>query len=234
MVPELTNTCRYGLVCAFVLLSSSLTTQAQILRDPRSCCSGDWRLELASRAALLLLRARQSPPQNPSPRTAPDPPAAQTGASGSARDAMSMGTDEGKEQAKSGGNEAHSGIRQTALNFTPAQLLAMSRTIFVRSHSAYVRRKSIEDSLMKKKGFLELGYVVVKDEADADLLLEVDHTALTLRYPFTVTHRKTQVLVASGTVHSLRLLNDVPGDTAASFVKQAKAARTAGATRASK
>jgi hypothetical protein len=50
---------------------------------------------------------------------------------------------------------------------------------------------------------------------------------LTLRYPFTITHMQTQVVVASGTVHSLRILNDVPGDTAGSFMKQVKAARAA-------
>lgn len=109
----------------------------------------------------------------------------------------------------------------------PLELLASARTIYVQSHSVYVRRKSIEDALMKKKGFLEMGYAIVKDLSEADLKLEVDHTALTLRYPYTVTHLKTQIVVATGTVHSLRFLNDVPGDTADSFVKQAKAARAA-------
>jgi hypothetical protein len=109
----------------------------------------------------------------------------------------------------------------------PLELLASARTIYVQSHSVYVRRKSIEDALMKKKGFLEMGYAIVKDLSEADLKLEVDHTALTLRYPYSVTHLKTQIVVATGTVHSLRFLNDVPGDTADSFVKQAKAARAA-------
>lgn len=110
---------------------------------------------------------------------------------------------------------------------TPVELLASSRTIFVKSTSVWVKRKAIEDALMKKKEFLALGYSIVKDLAEADLKLEVDHTPLTLRYPFTVTHMRTQVVVASGTVHSLRILNDVPGDTAGSFMKQAKAARAA-------
>ncbi len=117
--------------------------------------------------------------------------------------------------------------QQPTLAPHPLELLASARTIYVQSHSVYVRRKSIEDALMKKKGFLEMGYAIVKDLSEADLKLEVDHTALTLRYPYTVTHLKTQIVVATGTVHSLRFLNDVPGDTADSFVKQAKAARAA-------
>ncbi|MBI3650093.1 MAG: hypothetical protein HY231_03510 [Acidobacteria bacterium] len=109
----------------------------------------------------------------------------------------------------------------------PLALLAAARRVYVKSNSIWVKRKSIEDALMKKKGFLEMGYILVKELAEADLKLEVDHAALTLRYPFTVTHVKTQIIVATGTVYSLRLLNDVPGDTADSFVTQAKAARAA-------
>jgi hypothetical protein len=110
---------------------------------------------------------------------------------------------------------------------TAVELLASARTIYVKSNSVWVKRKAIEDALLKNKSFIALGYSVSKDLSEADLKLEVDHSPLTLRYPFTVTHTRTQIVVASGTVISLRILNDVPGDTASSFVKQVKAARAA-------
>jgi hypothetical protein len=158
--------------------------------------------------------------------------APQTTASKSAKDALAATKVETNDKTKPAAqpvlDRTPPATTPTPLaELSPIQLLSVSRTIFVRSRSAWVRRKSIEDSLMKKKGFLELGYALVKDEAEADLKLEVDHTALTMRYPYTVTHLKTGIVVATGTVISLRLLNDVPGDTAASFVKQARAARAA-------
>jgi hypothetical protein len=122
--------------------------------------------------------------------------------------------------------------QESAQPLNPAELLAAARTIFVRSTSVWVKRKSIEDALMKKKEFRAMGLAIVKDVSEADLKLEVDHTPLTLRYPFTVTHIGTQAVVATGTVHSLRILNDVPGDTAGSFLKQVKAARAVALGRA--
>jgi hypothetical protein len=222
-----------------LLCSSSYTTPAQI---PVCLPTGEWRVYLASRAAIYLLRStKKSPQQNNSTqqiwKASKASTAAQNHVPANTRELWSTMKGEANQAAKGAPSETSSApdemksvaTQETARPLTPAELLASSRTIFIKSNSVWVKRKSIEDSLMKKKGFLELGYAITKDLSEADLKLEVDHTALTLRYPFTVTHMQTQIVVASGTVISLRILNDVPGDTANSFVKQARAARATAA-----
>jgi hypothetical protein len=219
-----------------------LLTSAQTLKAQTSVClpTVDWRVYLASRGALYLLHAaKKAQQQSPSSQqawkasktsasTAQNPPA-------TTKDVWLAGKSAATSEAKTPPPETLSAANdvkpvasaETARPLTPVELLASARTVFVKSNSVWVKRKSIEDALMKKKEFLAMGYAIVKDLSEADLKLEVDHTPLTLRYPFTVTHMQTQVVVASGTVHSLRILNDVPGDTAGSFIKQAKKARLA-------
>jgi hypothetical protein len=229
-----------------LLLTSSLT-RAQ---SPVNLYREDWRVFLGKHAAVLMLRyAKRPPAQDNSTQqvwkaskdsTAKSAPAQAkvvwSASKGATINNTNAASDEQSVEANAAANKAV--IAPTVDPAVPAQeaepglnplaLLASSRTIYVQSHSIYVKRKSIEDALMKKKGFLEMGYAIVKDLAQADMKLEVDHTPLTLRYPYTVTHMKTQVVVATGTVHSLRILNDVPGDTADSFVQQARAARGTG------
>jgi hypothetical protein len=242
------------LAAVFILLfSASHIAEAQ---HPVSLYKEDWRGFFGRHAAVFLLRyAKRPPAQNQSTqqtwKASKDATAQAKRAPAPARDgwAETKNVAEGKANAaanepvievKVAANESMTRgtplttTQETPQNVNPLALLAQAKTIFVKSNSLWVKRKSIEDSLMKKKGFLEMGYAVVKDLSEADLKLEVDHTALTLRYPYTVTHLRTQVVVATGTVHSLRILNDVPGDTADSFVKQAKAARIATGATASK
>jgi hypothetical protein len=223
-----------------LLLVTAQSVQAQRFVCPPTV---DWRVYLASRGAIYLLHsAKKARQQNQATQQAWK--ASKTSASAAqnppanTRELWLAGKSAATSEAKIASPEtmvAADDVKPVAMAetprpLTPVELLASARTIFVKSNSVWVKRKSIEDALMKKKEFLALGYAIVKDLSEADLKLEVDHTPLTLRYPFTVTHMQTQVVVASGTVHSLRILNDVPGDTAGSFVKQAKAARTAMAT----
>jgi hypothetical protein len=228
-------------VLFILLISSSYITPAQ---TPVCLPTREWSVYLASRAALFLLRsAKQAPQQNNSTqqlwKASKASTAAQNNEPANTRDLWATMKGEANQAAKVAPSETSSApnemtsvaTKESARPLTPAELLASSRTIFIKSNSVWVKRKSIEDSLMKKKGFLELGYAITKDLSEADLKLEVDHTALTLRYPFTVTHMQTQIVVASGTVISLRILNDVPGDTANSFVKQARAARATAASK---
>jgi hypothetical protein len=225
-------------VAALLLIFfASHTLQAQA---PVCLPAHDLRVYLASKGVIYLLRtAKKSRQQNNATqqtwKASKDATTTQKNAPANTKDLWSAMKGEANPEAKiaspetgAARNEAKPvATREPAPGLTPVELLASARTIYIKSNSVWVKRKSIEDSLMKKKGFLELGYAIVKDLSEADLKLEVDHTALTLRYPFTVTHMKSQIVVASGTVISLRILNDVPGDTAASFVKQAKAARAA-------
>jgi hypothetical protein len=227
---------RYIVVLLLLFFISAQTIQAQTL----VCLpTVDWRVYLASKGAIYLLHSvKKSRQQNSSTqqvwKATKDATAAANNAPVNTKDLWLAGKNAVTSEMKTTPVENNSApvetqapiMQESARPLTPMELLASARTIYIKSNSVWVKRKSIEDALMKKKEFLALGYAIVKDLSEADLKLEVDHTPLTLRYPYTVTHIRTQVVVASGTVHSLRILNDVPGDTAGSFVKQAKAART--------
>jgi hypothetical protein len=91
-----------------------------------------------------------------------------------------------------------------------------TRRVFVRSKSLLVRAAVVEDKLLKRPEFTQLGFVITRDEADADLILELRHDLLT-KYVFSVVDVKTQTVVASGKVSSLG--GTVAGKVAKRFVK---------------
>ena len=95
--------------------------------------------------------------------------------------------------------------------------------VFVRSKSLLVRAAVVEDKLLKRAEFKQLGFVLTRDAADADLILELRHDLLT-KYVFSVVDVKTQTVVASGKVSSLG--GTVGGKVAQRFVKDMARART--------
>ena len=91
-----------------------------------------------------------------------------------------------------------------------------TRRVFVRSKSLLVRAAVVEDKLLKRPEFKQLGFVITRDESDADLIFELRHDLLT-KYVFSVVEVKTQTLLASGKVSSLG--GTVAGKVAKRFVK---------------
>jgi hypothetical protein len=90
------------------------------------------------------------------------------------------------------------------------------RRIFVRSTSLFVGRAVLEDKLLKNSQFRQLGFGLTRDEADADLILELRHDVFTM-YVFTVVDAKTGVVLISGKLSSLG--GTVAGKVARRFVK---------------
>ena len=90
------------------------------------------------------------------------------------------------------------------------------RRVFVRSKSLLVRAAVVEDKLLKRPEFTQLGFVITRDESDADLIFELRHDLLT-KYVFSVVDAKTQTLLASGKVSSLG--GTVAGKVAKRFVR---------------
>jgi hypothetical protein len=91
-----------------------------------------------------------------------------------------------------------------------------TRRVFVRSKSLLVRAAVVEDKLLKRPEFTQLGFVITREESDADLILELRHDLLS-KYVFSVVDTKTQIVVASGKVSSLG--GTVGGKVAKRFVK---------------
>lgn len=79
---------------------------------------------------------------------------------------------------------------------------ASSRRVFVRSKSLLVRAAVVEDKLLKRPEFKQLGLSITRDESDADIILELRHDLLTM-YVFTVVEVKTQTVIAGGKLSSL-------------------------------
>ena len=95
-----------------------------------------------------------------------------------------------------------------------------TRRVFVRSKSLLVRGAVVEDKLLKRPEFRQLGFSITRDEADADIILELRHDLLT-KYVFTVVEVKTQAVIAGGKLSSLG--GTVAGKVAKRFVKEMSA-----------
>jgi hypothetical protein len=91
------------------------------------------------------------------------------------------------------------------------------RRVFVRSTSLLVRAAVVEDKLLKQPEFRQLGFVLTRDDSDADLILELRHDLFT-KYVFTVVDAKTGVVLLAGKLSSLG--GTVAGKVAKRFVKE--------------
>lgn len=97
-----------------------------------------------------------------------------------------------------------------------------ARFIYVNSLSALVTAEDIENKLRRHPDFQRLGLIVTRQQADADLILEVRRSVLT-KFVFTAVEPETLVVVASGKLSSLG--GTVDGKVAKLFMKQLVAAR---------
>jgi hypothetical protein len=97
-----------------------------------------------------------------------------------------------------------------------------ARFIYVNSQSALVTAEDIENKLRKHPDFQRLGLIVTRQQADADLILQVRRSVLT-KFVFTAIEPETLVVVASGKLSSLG--GTVDGKVAKLFMKQLVAAR---------
>jgi len=90
------------------------------------------------------------------------------------------------------------------------------RRVFVRSTSIFVRAAVVEDKLLKRPEFQQLGFVITREESDADLILELRHDVLT-KYVFSVVDPANHIVLASGKLSSLG--GTVAGKVAKRFMK---------------
>lgn len=111
-------------------------------------------------------------------------------------------------------------ITSTALNerVTPAtalsndDLLARGKTIYVVTHSFFVKKEELERGLIARKELADWGFHVVEDEKHADFVLSVKRAPFQNNFPFTLTDRASGIVLLGGTVNSL--FGTVPGKIA--------------------
>ena len=80
-------------------------------------------------------------------------------------------------------------------DLSPGSLVREARTVYV-AESRHVEKKYLEYKLGKYDELRDWGYVLVTEPSAADLVLTVDKTAL--NYIFTLTDRRTSVIVTTG------------------------------------
>ena len=95
-----------------------------------------------------------------------------------------------------------------------------ARRVLVRSTSLLVHAAVVEDKLLKNSKFRQSGFVITRDPADADLVLELRHDVLTM-YVFTVVDTKTSTVIVGGKLSSLG--GTVADKVAKRFVKEMSA-----------
>src|SRR6185503_140494 len=99
----------------------------------------------------------------------------------------------------------------------PAPAPDNRRRVFVRSTSVFVRAAVVEDKLLKRPEFHQLGFVITREESQADLILELRHDVLT-KYVFSVVDTANHIVLASGKLSSLG--GTVAGKVAKRFVQE--------------
>ena len=109
--------------------------------------------------------------------------------------------------------------------FDPATVLRKARFVMVRSDSAFVSGREVEDSLRKRKEFQAWGMVVTRNEARADLVIEITRKPFTRRFTFSVIDPRTSEVVTSGKTRSVLFGKKIPNKIAEKFASRVKVYR---------
>jgi hypothetical protein len=85
----------------------------------------------------------------------------------------------------------------------PATILSNARLIFIRKKSVYFKAPELENELRKRPEFQRWGLAITRNEADADLIIEVGRKVFTTRFIYTVIDPRTDIVVTSGKLSSV-------------------------------
>lgn len=107
----------------------------------------------------------------------------------------------------------------------PSTLMRTARVVLVRSHTAFVSDKEVEDSLRKRKEFRAWGMSITRSDADADLIIEIVRKPLSRRFTFSVLEPRTLLVVTSGKTRSVLFGKKIPNKIAEKFVNRLKTVR---------
>ena len=142
----------------------------------------------------------------------------------SAFDAAAHARQAGSQDDRGASRERKARTRE---DLSPGSLVREARTIFV-AESRHVEKKYLEYKLGKYAELRDWGYVLVTNPDMADLVLTIEKTAL--NYIFTLTDRRTSIIVATGKCVAVngRLAAEYLGKE---IIKKVRDARASGDTR---
>ena len=83
-----------------------------------------------------------------------------------------------------------------------ATVLRQAKLIFVRKKTVFIEAPELENELRKRPEFQRWGLAITRNEADADLIIEVGRKVFT-RFVYTVIDPRTNIVVMSGKLSSL-------------------------------
>lgn len=110
-----------------------------------------------------------------------------------------------------------------AVHSSPIDVLRSAQTIFIRTKSVYFKPATLENALLKRDEFQQWSLAITREEADADLIIEVDRKLFTTKFIYSVLDPRTNRVVASGKVNSIG--GTVEGKVSDSFIKRMRQAR---------
>jgi hypothetical protein len=104
-----------------------------------------------------------------------------------------------------------------------ATILRNAKLIYVRKKSVYFKAQEFENELIKRPEFQRWGMAITRNEADADLIIEVGRKVFTTRFVYTVIDPRTNIIVTSGKLSSLG--GTLSTKIAKRFIKQVQLVR---------
>ncbi len=84
------------------------------------------------------------------------------------------------------------------INTEPENILKNAKIIYIYSHSELISDQMMENSLMKNSDFKNWKLLIVNDRDLADIIINVEHQLFTWDYRFTITDKRTSIVLLSG------------------------------------
>jgi membrane glycosyltransferase len=110
-----------------------------------------------------------------------------------------------------------------AARTTPADVLRSAQTIFIRTETIYFKPAALEQALLNREEFERWNLAITREEAEADLIIEVDRKLFTNIFVYNVLAPRAKMVVTGGKIGSLG--GSVEGQIADSFIKKLKRVR---------
>jgi len=85
----------------------------------------------------------------------------------------------------------------------PATILRNAKLIYIRKKSVYFKAPELENELRKRPEFERWGLIITRNDADADLIIEVGRKVFTTTFVYTVIDPRTDIVVLTGKLSSL-------------------------------